>query len=246
VLPLETLGKSVPWLPLDEDARPVSNIVAFNTLQPPFNSPAIRQAFAQAIDREVIAGMAAKYGTRNIGPATTLTPPITLGRDLYNEVGAVFDPQGAKDLLVEAGYTDASTFPIVTIVVNASGDVRPGARFNMATAMAGMWKEHLGVTVQVEAIGNWKAYGERLRSNPPEMFWLGWAADFNDPDNFLRGIFHTDSEYNFGRFSNTEFDRLVNRARIGDPAARQELYISAERLLTEEEAALIPLYYTVQ
>jgi ABC-type oligopeptide transport system substrate-binding subunit len=246
VLPLETLGKSVPWLALDKNAPPVSNIVGFNTLRPPFNSPTIRQAFAHAIDREVIAGMAAKYGTRNIGPATTLTPPVTLGRDLYNEVGAVFDPQAAKDLLIEAGYTDPSSFPVVTIVVNASGDVRPGARFNMATAMAGMWKEYLGVTVQVEAIGSWKAYGERLRSNPPEMFWLGWAADYNDPDDFLRVIFHSDSEYNSGKFSNDEYDRLVNRARIGDPAARQELYIRAERLLTETEAALIPLYYTVK
>ena len=38
VLPVDTLGKSIPWLPMDESARPVTDYVAFNTLHPPFNS----------------------------------------------------------------------------------------------------------------------------------------------------------------------------------------------------------------
>jgi len=114
----------------------------------------------------------------------------------------------------------------------------------MANAIVKMWKDNLGVTVQVKVIKTFKDYGNRLKTDPPEIFWQGWAADFNDPDNFLRGIFHSGSQYNYGHFSNSEFDRLVDDAAIaGDPTKRQELYILAERLLCETEAAFIPLYH---
>jgi oligopeptide transport system substrate-binding protein len=245
VLPVDTLGKTIPWLPLDEKVRPGVHFVAFNTLRPPFNSALVRQAFAYAINRRVIVEMAKKYKASNPNPATTLTPPETLGRDLYNEVGTGFDSQKAKELLIEAGYSDPSGFPAVTMIVSAYGDIAPGARFNMAGAMADMWKAHLGIPVQVEVINTYNDYGNRLKNNPPEIFWQGWVADFNDPDNFLREIFHTGSQNNYGSFSNSGFDQLVDRAkRSRDPAERQELYIQAERLLCETEAALIPLYHT--
>lgn len=243
VLPIDTLGNSIPWLPVDESARPTVNYIAFNTLRPPFNSALVRQAFAYALDRQVIMDMAEKYKAKDPEPATTLTPPVTLGRNLYGEVGIMFDPQKAQALFVEAGYSDPSAFPTLTIVVNSYGDIAPGARFNMANAMADMWKTTLGVTVEVEAMKP-ASFRERLKSNPPEIFWYGWAADFNDPDNFLREIFHSGSQSNYGKFTNPEFDRLVDQAAKSiNPAERQELYILAERLLCETEAALIPLYH---
>jgi len=245
VLPVDTFGKSIPWLPMDESARPVTDYVAFNTLHPPFNSALVRQAFAYAIDRQVITDMATKYKkTRYPISSTTLTPPEILGRDLYNEVGAGFAPEKARELLSEAGYSDPSSFPMITLVVNSSGDIAPGARFNMAKAMAEMWQTYLGVDVQVEAV-SWNTFVSRIESNSTEMFWYGWAADVNDPDNFLRELFHTGSQYNYGRFSNPDFDQLVDRAaKSRNPAERQNLYIQAERILCETETALIPLYHS--
>jgi ABC-type oligopeptide transport system substrate-binding subunit len=244
VLPVDTLGKNNPWLPLDKTARPGVNYIGFNTLKPPFNSPTVRQAFAHAIDRDVLVEMAIKYKAKDPVHATTLTPPQTLGRDLYGEVGAVFDPQMAKDLLTQAGYSDPSSFPKVVFMVSASGDTAPGARFNIANAMADMWQTHLGITVEVQAIQSFGDYNNRLKSDTPDLFWMGWAADYNDPDNFLNALFHSGSGDNHGNFSNAEFDDLVESAAgSSDPAERQELYIQAERLLCETEAALIPLYH---
>ncbi len=218
--------------------------IGFNTQRPPFNSALVRQAFAYAVDRQVIADMAEKYKAVNPSLATTLTPPETLGRDLYNEVGANFDPKKAKELLTEAGYADPSAFPIVTVIVSAGGEKSPDARFLMATAMAEMWKTHLGVTVKVEAMKP-SGFGDRLRSDLPEMYWLGWVADYNDPDNFLRGIFRSSSEYNYGKYTNFKFDQLVDRAKnIMNSTEHQELYILAERLLCETDAAVILLYHT--
>jgi oligopeptide transport system substrate-binding protein len=244
VFPVDTLGKDIPWLPTEKSNRPGVNYVSFNNLLPPFNNPLVRRAFAQAIDRQVLVEMVRKYYTKDPKPATSLTPPEIMGRDLYKQVGALFDPQEAKDLLKEAGFSDSSPFPDVTMIVNAYGDVAPGARFNMANAMVEMWQEHLGVTVQVEVIAAFKDYGNRLKTDPPEIFWQGWVADINDPDNFLRELFHSDSEYNYGHFKSPEFDQLVeNASQSKNPAERQELYIQAERFLCEVETGLIPLYH---
>jgi ABC-type oligopeptide transport system substrate-binding subunit len=250
VFPVNTLGKSIPWLPMEKTAMPGVNYVGFNTAKPPFNSTLVRQAFAYSIDREVIVNLANKYKARDPKPATTLTPPQTLGRDLYGVIGANYDPQKAKDLLTQAGYADPTTFPKVIFMVNASGDIMPGARFNMATAMTEMWQTHLGIKVEIQAIGSFNEYGERLTTNPPDLFWNGWVADFNDPANFIGEIFNPNGDYqgkyNYGHFSNSEFNALIDRAKYSnDPALRQELYIQAERLLCETEVALIPLYFTV-
>lgn len=249
VLPVDTLAESIPWLPLDKTVRPTVTFAGFNTLKPPFNSALVRQAFAHAIDRDVIVEMAIRYKSTNPVHATSLTPPETLGRDLYNEVGANFDPQKAKDLLTQAGYSDPSSFPNVLFLVNASGETAPGARYNVANAMAEMWKTHLGVTVEVQAMQSFSEYGERLRSNPSHIYWITWVADYNDPANFVGELFNPNGEYegqyNYGNFSNAEFDQLMERAaQSKDPSERQELYIQAERLLCETEAAVIPLWHS--
>ena len=49
---------------------------------------------------------------------------------------------------------------------------------------------------------------------------------------------------NFGHFSNAEFDSLVEEAaREVDPDKRKELYKRAETILSEEVAALAPIYH---
>lgn len=220
------------------------HVVTFNTELPPFDNPLVRQAFAASIDKNVIVDMAKRYYAIDPAPATTFIPPQTLGRDLYGKVGVNFDPAYAKELLTQAGYRDSTSFPTVTFIVNSYGDTAPGDRFNMASAMADMWHTYLGVTVKVEAYQP-PTFRDRIRTNPPALFWVGWLPDpGNDPD-FIRTIYYSGAQYNYGHFSNSTFDSLVDRAAsLHDPATRQSLYIEAERVLCETEVGLIPLYFT--
>ena len=246
VYPLASLGGEIPWLPLEEGEEPMTVYLGFNVGLPPFDDPLVRRAFAAAVDREQIAEEAAGFGFREVSPATSLTPSDTLGRNLYGEVGIPFDPGLARDLLAQAGYESTESFPSVLLIVSMRGQAAPGAYYRMAQSIVGMWQTHLGISVELQTAQSMGEYIGRLETDPPEIYQLGWGADYNDPDNFLRTLFHSSSQFNYGHFSNPEFDRLVDAAAaINDPPERQLAYIEAERILTEEEAAVIPLFHTL-
>ena len=244
VYPVSSLGKSIPWLPYDDAKKPMSVYYGFNVEKPPFNDVLVRQAFAAAVDRGQIAQKALEYNFRNAAPATSLTPPEILARDLYNEVGIPFDPSRAKELLQQAGYSSVESFPSTTLLVSTRGKGAPGAYYQMAKMIVGMWQTNLGIKVEI-AVVNIQDYGKRFSTNPPDIYQLGWVADYKDPDNFLKALFYSNSEINFGRFDNREFDQLVDEAaRLTDPEKRLLLYIQAEQILTEQEAGVIPLYHS--
>jgi len=246
VYPLSLLGTRKPWLPLEEGKEPMSVFLGFNVEKPPFDNVLVRQAFAAAIDREKIAKEAESFKFREVTPATSFTPPKVLGRDLYNEVGIPFDSARAKELLQQAGYADVANFPSVTLIVSTRGREAPEAYSRLGQTIVNMWESHLGIRVELQVIDNWRDYLNRLETNLPSMYQMGWGADYNDPDNFLNFWFNSNSDFNYGHFSNQEFDRLVEEAAtLNDPAKRHLLYIQAEQLLTEQEAGVIPLFHTL-
>jgi ABC-type transport system substrate-binding protein len=238
-VPIEEMASSIPWLPSDPNAAPAITVIVFNVNQPPFDNPLVRQALAAAVDRQAIAKIASEYGRKNVRPATSFTPPETLGLDLYEQVGIPFDPDRARNLLAQAGFANGTGFPSATIYTNSGG-----FRIPIVTAVADMWKTVLNITIKVEVAEDFAAWQEMLGKYTLPLYRVTWAtADKNDPDYFLREIFRTGAEGNVAGFSNSAFDQFVDQAaRSTDPAVRQDLYIQAERILCEEEAQIIPLF----
>jgi len=244
VYPISSLGNSIPWLPYDEANKPMSVYYGFNVEKPPFDNILVRQAFAAAVDREQVVQKALDYYFRSAAPATSLTPPEILSRDLYNQVGIPFDPSRAKELLQQAGYSNVESFPSTTLLVSTRGKAAPGAYYQMAKLIVDMWQTNLGILVEID-VAEIESYQDRFATNPPDIYQLGWVADYKDPDNFLKALFHSNSEANFGHFNNKDFDRLVDEAaRLTDPEKRLSLYIQAEQILAEKETGLIPLYHS--
>jgi len=246
VIPLEDFQEGIPWLPFDESRVPMTYFVIFNKEIPPFDNPLVCQAFIAAIDKSEIIEYSKKYNAPLVidpQPATNFIPPEVLGRDLFGEVGIPFNPERALELFAQAGYSDGNEFPEVTLVVNVSNDLAKGIHLAAGKKMAEMWFDTLGVEVTVD-IELWENFRDRITENPPEMIRVGWTADYQDPQNFMNDLFGLDSGRNYGGYSDPDFYDLIGQAsEISDPLQRQLLYIEADRIISETNPAVIPIFH---
>ncbi len=77
---------------------------------------------------------------------------------------------------------------------------------------------------------------------PP--FRMVWCANYPDANDWLHQVFHPDNGINWIGWKNREFAKIVDKAgRVYNPVKRKKLYHYAEKILTETEAAIIPLYF---
>ncbi len=205
----------------------------FNTTRPPMDNVLVRRAIVHAVDRKQITDM---LGGGQI-PISNWVPPGMLGYEA--DVGLKFDADEARRLLDEAGFADRSTFPTITLSFNTLEDHR-----RVAENIQAQLRRNLGINVEL-ANEEWKVYLRSLSTNPSHIYRLGWLADYPDPDNFM-GIMTSFSDQNYTRWKSERYDELVRQAVAeGDPAKRQALYVEAQRILTEEGAAVLPLFAQV-
>jgi oligopeptide transport system substrate-binding protein len=207
--------------------------IGFNTQTEPFNDPKVRQAFAHAIDREKIA----KVVLKDMLPvAQGVMMPGLPG---YNPDSKAlsFDPELATQLLKESKYGGPDGLPTVTIT-----EVGGGANVGFDTqAMVEMWKQNLGVDVQIEQTEA-ASFFDDLDSGRLQMFVTGWIMDYPDPEDVLDVHFYSQSRINNTRYSNPALDALLEQARIEqDVNRRMSLYQQAEQIVIED-AVWVPLY----
>jgi len=214
----------------------VTYYYGFNNTKPPMDNPLVRKAFSAAINRQALIDFILKGGQL---PATTFTCPGLFGHIAPAEgVGIGYDPEAAKKYLADAGYPGGEGLPEITLMFNTSEQ-----HAKIAQAIQQMWKETLGVEVNLTN-QEWGVYLDTLSEDAPQIFRLGWGADYADANNFVYEVFHSTDSDNRIKWSNAEFDRTVEQAaREIDPAKRYELYKRAEQILCEEEAAMAPIYY---
>jgi len=201
----------------------------FDTSRPPFNDVRVRQAFARAVDWRRLIGLSAAGAAT---PATGMVPPGIPGRSTTDFLPA-HDPAGARQLLADAGFPGGAGFPLVTLLGGGGTD----------RAFAAEIRRELGVTVQVEVQG--LGFFDRLTSDPPSIFSMGWVADYPGPNDFLGILLGTKASNNYGRWSSPEFDQAVGDALAATvPSAARAAFDRAEGIV-RDEAATIPLTYGV-
>ena len=203
--------------------------LGFDTGRPPFDDRRVRQAFALASDRETLTNIQFRG---YVSPATGgFVPPGIPGHSAG--IGLPYDPKRARRLLAEAGYPGGRGFPEVDSPTRRA--VLPHPEF-----LQSQWQKNLGIEISWE-IMEWAPYLERLEELP-DLYLMGWIADYPDPDNFLRvGLWRERM-----RWGHNNFDRTVETARRAtNQKTRIQLYRQAEKILIEE-AAIIPLYYSRQ
>jgi oligopeptide transport system substrate-binding protein len=204
--------------------------LGFDVSRPPFDDLRVRRAFAHAIDREALAEVSLRG---YYAPASdSMVPPGLPGHN--PEVVNSFDPVTSKRLLDDAGYADASTFPEIECL--SSDYSMPGF---VSQYLETHWQQYLGVSAEWRSL-EWSSYLKRLMEKLPNVWLMGWGADYPDPDCFLR-LAIMDRSATVWR--NEEFFELVEQARRSlDHAERMQLYEQAQKLLSEE-IPLFPLLY---
>ncbi|MBP8292828.1 MAG: hypothetical protein KAX65_08645, partial [Caldilineaceae bacterium] len=212
--------------------------VGFTMTKPPFDNVLVRKAFSAAIDRETMVRDVVGSGV----PATQFAPPGIFGAP-DPEVGIGYDPEQAKAWLAEAGYPDGAGFPTVTYryFANSLEDA-------LAQALQAMWKETLNVDVQLESQDYPVFQAGTAPSVPveemPEMWRLGWGADYPDENNWVYEVFHCTDSQNRPRAACTEADEKAKQAATEtDPEVRKQLYRDVEQLMFGEEVRVAPYYH---
>ncbi|NOR89090.1 MAG: hypothetical protein GQ524_02450, partial [Anaerolineales bacterium] len=193
------------------------------------------RAFSHAIDKKALVHEASQDA---YFPATGgFIPPGMPGHS--DDIGIVYDPGRARSLLDEAGFPGGRGFPEVRWSFIKGPVDNP-----VVPILQQSWKRVLNLDINPTLI-SWKNFLEQRDTDPPDLALNAWSADYPDPDNFLRILFHSKEGINPIRWRNAEFDRCVEEAvRILDQNQRLELYRKADRILVAEETVIVPIYYS--
>lgn len=209
--------------------------IQFDTTRPPFDDPLVRKAFSLAIDRQKLVEVVMRNAAL---PAKGIYPPAIPGYSLSLQ-GQQYDPEAAKEMLASSSYGSAKKLPPIIYTDSGYGSAANAD----AAAMLQMWQQNLGVTVTVQNMDPEIATDEISAGHHGQLVSGGWCADYPDPENFTDVLFHSDAGMNYGGYSNPEFDRLVEAARVEtDVTARMELYAQAEQFLVDDSAAIFLMH----
>jgi oligopeptide transport system substrate-binding protein len=202
----------------------------FDTSRPPFDNVLVRQAFAQAVDWRRLVALVA---SQTAAVATGMVPPGIPGRS-ERDFLPVHDPAAARALLAKAGYPGGAGFPDTTMLTF-------GTAYD--AAVVAELKRELGIDLNYET-SNGDYFG-RLAADPPQIWSMGWVADYPGPNDFLGILLGTGSSNNYGKWSSQGFDAAIADAlETTDPAAVRAAFDRAETLV-RDEAPVIPLSYDV-
>ncbi|HWV50928.1 MAG TPA: ABC transporter substrate-binding protein, partial [Microbacterium sp.] len=222
---------------LEEDgftmvSRPPFTILylAFNQAIPELQDIKVRQALSYAIDKDALITQVLPEGTEK---ATQFMPDTVNG---YNDDVTTYDydPDMAKQLLEEAGYTEANPLKLTfNYPVNVSRPYMPDPE-QIFTVLSTQLAE---VGVETTPVSEeWIDYLDRTTGTADHgIHLLGWTGDYNDTDNFV-GVFFGAQSSEWG-FDNPElFQKLAEARGISSLEEQTPLY----EQINEDVAQFVP------
>jgi peptide/nickel transport system substrate-binding protein len=199
--------------------------------RPPFDNLRLRQAIAHAIDRKRMVDIVMD-GKATI--AEGFTPPGLWWFDPDLRSYA-YDPAKAKELLAEIG-------PMPELQLTLS--TQPVVLYQQISQLAQEQLKAVGLKVRVEPVSVSDWYPQLIQG-AINFLPIRWTQR-PDPDGLFTYLFHSKSKANTSRYSNSQVDELLDRARsFGDESKRRALYRDAQKLMTHD-LPYIPLFFTVE
>ncbi|MEK7723799.1 MAG: ABC transporter substrate-binding protein [Acidobacteriota bacterium] len=208
--------------------------MSFNVSNETLKNPKLRQAVAFAIDREKIIKELLS-GQAKI--AHSVLPEDSWAYSAGTSY--TYDPAKAKKLIQESGYKgEKINFKI------AAGST---AISQYSQVIQNSLKE-VGINAEIETL-ELNTLLDQLKQGQFQMTTAQWVGGNQDPI-FLRDLFESNESpdkkaggRNRSRYSNPEFDKIVNEAfNTVDKAKAKELYVKAQEIISND-LPYITLWY---
>lgn len=211
------------------------SFVAWNTARAPFDDREVRRALTVGIDRaELLRAVWGGYARECTSPIV----PLLWAHD--PSIPALpFDPERARAMLAARGYRDADGDGIVErdgkpfAIELVVGDAQN--RIDAATIVQAHLKR-IGVKADLRVL-EFGAYQERVLAADFDAAYVEWKVQTRVD---LTSMFHSASKrprgLNFGAYSNTEVDRLIEAAlAAADMAQAGERWNEVQRLIYDDQ-----------
>jgi oligopeptide transport system substrate-binding protein len=229
------------------------NYYAMNYLAKPFDNIHIRQAFALAIDKDLIAKSVWK------GTVIASNHIVPQGMPGYNPnltgpggASTKGDPTKAKALfqqgLTEEGYSSVAQVPPIKLTYPSGSQDTD----NEVAALVQMWQTTLGISVKANPEDFNKLLTDIVAATNNAkglQFWgIAWIADYPDPQDwttlqFDKGVPNNNMNYGQNNTSDASAQQQVQQALEAadvnpDQTARLKAYMDAEQQLINDVAWL--------
>jgi oligopeptide transport system substrate-binding protein len=193
----------------------------------------VRKALSYAVDRQILvdkvlqAGQGTAYNWTHSAVNGFTMPEIDYAKWTQDERDAK-----AAELLTAAGFGTDNPLKIQLNYNTSEGHKK------IAEAIAAMWKQKLGVELTLNNM-EWKVHTDKMQTQDFEMGRYAWCGDYNEASTYL-GLFTTTSGNNNGKYSNAEYDKLLEESSTAaDPNVN---YTAAEQFLAND-MPIIPIYH---
>ncbi len=207
-----------------------SYFYVFNQDMKPTDDVRVRKAISMAIDRQTILDQMYSGAGHLVN---SMLPDGVLGA--YDAQEIPYDPEGARALLAEAGYSDGCELEICQQTDN------PDA-LAINQVVQSMLSQ-VGITVTIKQMDDAAYFAER-KEGRLGMTRASWKADFNDPDNFLYTFFtERNAKIRSNNHKNTDVYQWLEDARaMVDEDERMALYQKIDTAVVQDDAAVLPLF----
>ncbi|AOF48473.1 peptide ABC transporter substrate-binding protein [Tetragenococcus halophilus] len=207
----------------------------------PFRNKDLRLALSYAIDRESLVEQVLGDGSvasTNLLPEETGKDPDT--DEDFTEVSdstLEYDPEKAQEHWEKAKEElDIDSLEFDLLAEDTDSTKRVGEYIQ------GAWEELDGMKVNSTTVP-FTVRIDRSTEGDFDAVVGGWGADYADPSSFT-DLFESGNSYNFGKWSNDEYDKLVEDSattHVNDPKERFQDLLDAEKVINEE-MGVIPVY----
>ncbi|HWJ74578.1 MAG TPA: peptide ABC transporter substrate-binding protein [Kaistia sp.] len=202
-----------------------------NQRKKPFDDPRIRRALSLAVDRDALA---AKAWSGGMLPADALVPAGLAPADPAPATPLAARRDEARGLMAAAGFGPGQ--PPLKLAIRVGSGMAHEAT---AEWVIDDWKT-IGVDGHVLSEPDGSHFVALRDGADFDLAWAGWIADEPDALDMLE-ILKSGGRFNYGRYANPEFDRLLASADGEMDASRRNADLADASALVATDAPVIPL-----